>query len=100
VVFAGPIKLGDLARAEQVKPPTMTKLVRALESARLVTRKVDAEDGRVTWISATEKGKELLKKGRARRVHALAARVRQLSDGDVRELDEAARLIQDIAKGL
>jgi DNA-binding MarR family transcriptional regulator len=100
VVFAGPIKLGDLARAEQVKPPTMTKLVRALESARLVTRKADAVDGRVAWITATEKGKELLKKGRARRVHALAARVRQLSDGDVRELDEAARLIQDIAKGL
>src|SRR5512132_2084709 len=53
VVFGGPIKLGDLARAEQVRPPTMTKLVRALESARLVTRRVDADDGRVTWISAT-----------------------------------------------
>jgi DNA-binding MarR family transcriptional regulator len=54
VVFAGPIKLGDLARAEQVKPPTMTKLVRALETARLVTRKADAVDGRVAWITATE----------------------------------------------
>src|SRR4051812_3271332 len=68
VVFAGPIKLGDLARAEQVRPPTMTKLVRALESARLVTRKADSEDGRVTWISTTQRGRELLKKGRARRV--------------------------------
>src|SRR4026208_2396898 len=57
VVFAGPIKLGDLARAEQVRPPTMTKLVRALESARLVSRKVDADDGRITWITATERGK-------------------------------------------
>src|SRR4026207_299560 len=45
VVFGGPITLGDLARAEQVRPPTMTKLVRALEAARLVSRKVDAEDG-------------------------------------------------------
>src|SRR6187549_1627054 len=58
VVFAGPIKLGDLARAEQVRPPTMTKLVRALEAARLVTRKVDAQDGRVTWISANDKGRK------------------------------------------
>src|SRR6476619_1559457 len=87
VVFGGPIKLGDLARAEQVKPPTMTKLVRALETARLVTRKVDAVDGRVAWITATEKGKELLKKGRARRVHALAARVKTLSEAQVQDLE-------------
>jgi DNA-binding MarR family transcriptional regulator len=100
VVFAGPIKLGDLARAEQVKPPTMTKLVRALESARLVTRKVDAVDGRVAWITATEKGKELLKKGRARRVHALAARVKTLSEAQVQDLDHAAQLIQEISRGL
>lgn len=100
VVFAGPLKLGDLARAEQVKPPTMTKLVRALESARLVTRKVDAEDGRVSWITATGKGKELLKKGRARRVHALAARVRELSHADVRELEQATQLIREIVKRL
>ncbi len=100
VVFAGPIKLGDLARAEQVKPPTMTKLVRALETARLVTRKVDAADGRVSWITATEKGKELLKKGRARRVHALAARVKALGEAQVRDLEHAAHLIQEISKGL
>ena len=100
VVFAGPIKLGDLARAEQVKPPTMTKLVRALESARLVTRKVDAVDGRVTWITATEKGKDLLKKGRARRVEALAARLRSLPRDDVDSLDEAAGLIRELVKGL
>src|SRR5215210_541383 len=51
VVFGGPIKLGDLARAEQVRPPTMTKLVRALEEAKLVTRKADRVDGRVSWIT-------------------------------------------------
>jgi len=100
VVFGGPIKLGDLARAEQVKPPTMTKLVRALESARLVTRKADAVDGRVAWITATEKGKELLKKGRARRVHALAARVKTLSEAQVQDLEHASQLIGEISKGL
>jgi DNA-binding MarR family transcriptional regulator len=31
VVFAGPILLGDLAAAEQVRPPSMTRTVRALE---------------------------------------------------------------------
>lgn len=100
VVFGGPIKLGDLARAEQVRPPTMTKLVRALEKARLVTRKADAADGRVSWIAATERGKELLKKGRAARVEALAARLKTLSDAEVRELDQASELIREVVKGL
>src|SRR5665811_244600 len=38
VVFSGRITLGGLARAEQVRPPTMTRLVRALELQKLVTR--------------------------------------------------------------
>ena len=100
VVFGGPITLGDLARAEQVRPPTMTKLVRALETAKLVTRKVDAQDGRVTWISATDKGRKLLMKGRAERVRALAERLQSFSRSDVESLDEAAKLILEIAAGL
>jgi len=100
VVFGGPITLGDLARAEQVRPPTMTKLVRALEGAKLVSRKVDAEDGRVTWISATDKGRKLLMKGRAERVRALAERLQAFSTGDVESLDEAAKLILEVATGL
>lgn len=78
----------------------MTKLVRALENARLVTRKVDARDGRVTWISATEKGRKLLMKGRSERVRALAERLQSFSRDDVESLDEAAKLILEIANGL
>jgi DNA-binding MarR family transcriptional regulator len=100
VVFGGPITLGDLARAEQVRPPTMTKLVRALENARLVTRKADARDGRVMWISATDKGRKLLMKGRAERVRALAERLQSFSRNDVESLDDAANLILEIAAGL
>lgn len=100
VVFGGPIKLGDLARAEQVRPPTMTKLVRALEQARLVTRKTDAVDGRVSWITATERGKALLQMGRAARVEALAARLKTRSDADVKRLEQASELIREIAKDL
>lgn len=100
VVFAGPIKLGDLARAEQVRPPTMTKLVRALESARLVSRKVDAEDGRVTWITATERGRALLMKGRAERVKALTKRLSELSQSEIESLERASTLIREISKGL
>ena len=100
VVFGGPIKLGDLARAEQVRPPTMTKLVRALETARLVSRKVDAEDGRITWITATERGRALLMKGRAERVKALTKRLSELSQAEIDSLERASALIRLVSKGL
>src|SRR3954463_8792183 len=48
IVFGGPITLGALAAAEQVRPPTITKLVAALEAAGLVKRQVDADDRRVS----------------------------------------------------
>ena len=53
VVFGGPLTLGELASAEQVRPPTMTRLVSALEDAGLVDRETDAADGRLTRIRAT-----------------------------------------------
>src|SRR3970040_1114579 len=68
VVFGGPITLCELAAAEQVKPPTMTRLVRALEQEGLVRREKDPHDGRVSRLRATTKGDALLGEGRARRV--------------------------------
>src|ERR687896_275833 len=67
VVFGGPLTLGELAAAEQVKPPTMTRLVRALKARGLVTREPDERDGRVVWLRATAKGRTLMAEGRARR---------------------------------
>src|SRR5580698_5107405 len=64
IVFAGPLSLGDLAGAEQVRPPTMTRLVNALEAQGLVTRHRDETDGRSIRLAATLKGKALLMEGR------------------------------------
>jgi DNA-binding MarR family transcriptional regulator len=100
VVFAGPITLGDLARAEQVRPPTMTRLVQALEEARLVTRAPDAEDKRVAWIKATARGRRLLLRGRKARVRALAASLKSLDRGSVEMLDRAATLLEAVARRL
>lgn len=100
VVFGGPITLGDLARAEQVRPPTMTKLVQALESAGLVKRSPDPDDRRIMWIKATPNGKKLLLKGRAARVRALAFRLKSFSREEVESLDDAARLLEFVASGL
>src|ERR687885_1034111 len=53
LVFGGPRTLGELAAAEQVRPPTMTTIVRALEDVGYVRRKPDPKDARVTRVSAT-----------------------------------------------
>lgn len=100
VVFGGPITLGDLARAEQVRPPTMTRLVQALEADHLVTRAPDADDKRVVWIKATSRGRRLLLRGRKARVRALAARLRSLDRGEVEVLDKAAALLETVARRL
>src|ERR687886_1208066 len=76
LVFGGARTLGELAAAEQVRPPTMTRLVSALEAAGLVGREGDPADGRVTRIHATARGRALLIRGRARRVAALARELR------------------------
>ena len=72
VVFAGPVTLGDLAAAEQVRPPQMTRIVDALAEQGLVVKKKNAQDRRSTLIRATAAGKKLLMQGRERRVRGAA----------------------------
>ena len=71
LVFGGPTSLALLAKAEQVKPPTMARLVDALEAAGLARRAVDKSDLRAVRIQATAKGRKLLLEGRARRLRQL-----------------------------
>src|SRR5512140_3976745 len=98
LVFAGPRTLGQLAKAEQVRPPTMTRLIGALEEDGYVKRITDATDGRVTIISATKKGEALMWLGRSRRVESLAAKLDKLSKDDLRKLDHAATMIERVAR--
>jgi DNA-binding MarR family transcriptional regulator len=99
VVFAGPRTLGELAQAEQVRPPTMTRLVAALEKEGLVRREVDKDDRRITRIHATSKGKKVMMEGRERRVSNLAARLAKLSATERRELQHAAKVMNYVARG-
>ncbi len=98
LVFAGSRTLGQLATAEQVKPPTMTRLVAALEDEGFVKRTPDKNDGRVTIISATKKGEALMWLGRSRRVESLAAKLDGLTKMEMSELDCAAKLIERVAR--
>jgi DNA-binding MarR family transcriptional regulator len=100
IVFAGPITFGELATAEQVKPPTMTRLVRALERAGLVRRESDVNDRRVVRLRATARGEKLLQAGRARRVKRLAAPIAELTATERIILTSAADILADVVARL
>src|ERR1043165_74771 len=67
IVFAGPMSLAELAAAEQVKPPTMSRIVDALVERGLITRIAKPGDRRSVEIAATKEGVQLLNAGRERR---------------------------------
>lgn len=74
----GPIRLGDLAAAEGVRAPTMTRIVDALVGEGLAERVPDACDGRACLVRATEAGESVLLGTRETRAAALAARIDRL----------------------
>ena len=97
LVFGGrDLTLGELAAIEQVKPPTMTRLVSALEAQGLVTRDPDTDDGRVIRIRATAKGRTLLARGRAARVEALATELRTLAPSERELLGDALTVLERV----
>jgi DNA-binding MarR family transcriptional regulator len=98
VAFGGPLRISDLARAEQVKTPTITPIVAALERDGLVARGRDARDARASILRATPKGLKLMAEGRSRRVATLAAQLGQLSAGDRILLGRAAVLIEQLSR--
>ncbi len=98
VVFAGPRTLGELASIEQVRPPTMTHLVRGLEQQGLVRRESDDDDKRVARISATQKGRQLLKRGRQLRLRGLTERILTLKASDVAALEAAIPIIERLSE--
>jgi DNA-binding MarR family transcriptional regulator len=98
LVFGGPCTLGELAVAEQVKPPSITRIVRNLEAEGMVERQPDAGDGRVVRVRATEQGSRILHEARARRVADLARSLAELTDGDMVALERAADVLEEILR--
>jgi DNA-binding MarR family transcriptional regulator len=100
IVFAGPVTLGDLAAAEQVRPPTMTRIVDALVEQGLATRNRNEEDGRSILIAATAAGRRLLLEGRERRVRALARQIAALNVAEQKALQEAAEILKRVINAI
>ena len=96
LVFAGPKTLGALAAAEQVKPPTMSRIVAGLARSRLIEIKPDAHDARRLRIRATPKGTRLLQKGRDLRIADLARHLDALTPEELAKLNEAVEILRTL----
>ena len=96
IVFGGPVSISDLARAEQVRVPTISRLVSSLEEQELIKRQKDKYDDRTVRLTATAKGRKLLEEGRARRVTLLSANLERLSAADRKILGKAADILDQL----
>jgi DNA-binding MarR family transcriptional regulator len=96
LVFGGAKTLGGLAAAEQVKPPTMSRIVAGLARSRLVEITADPQDARRMHIRATAKGVRLLQKGRQLRIAYLAAHLDTLAPAELAQLGQAVEILQKL----
>jgi len=99
LVFGGPKTLGELAAAEQVKPPTMSRIVAGLARSRLIEITADSRDARRKRIRATAKGTRLLQKGRQLRIAYLAAHLDTLDAEQLFKLGEAVEILKRLLEG-
>jgi DNA-binding MarR family transcriptional regulator len=95
LVFGGSASLKRLAEIEQVKPPTMVRIVRGLVEQRLARTRADKEDGRKIEIAATARGRALMMRARKRRVEALARMLGQKSGGERAEIARALAILRN-----
>ena len=99
LVFGGPASLTQLAAAEQVQAPTMTKIVQALEADGLVRREAVPGDRRGARLVATARGRRVLHDGRRRRVARLAIDLAALPEADRRAVDRAVGILERLGGG-
>jgi DNA-binding MarR family transcriptional regulator len=95
----GPLSPGELAAHERVQPPSMTRVVVALERMGLVTRTPHPTDGRQVVIELTDAAEQLLLDEARAREAWLSGRLHELSAEDRATLREAARIMDELASG-
>ncbi len=98
LVRDGRMTLRDLAAAERVQPPTITRIVEVLTERGLVERTPCTTDRRVAWVDATRDGRALVEQVRRRRDTYLAQRLHVFSDDELTTLARAAALFERLCE--
>lgn len=95
---SGPMTLGELAAAERVKPPSMTRIVAALEERGLIRREPSSVDGRVVRVVVTEGGRKAQEEYRKRRDEWLHKRLERLSPEERAVVARASELLDELVE--
>lgn len=90
--------LGELAAAERVQPPSMTRMVVSLEGAGLLTRLVDPADGRVVRVEVTTEGRRTLQRIRSLRNAVLVRRLQRLTAPERAMLAQLVPLLERLVE--
>lgn len=93
----GPLSAGEVAAIEQVQPPSMTKILAALEANRFIAREPHPDDRRQSVISISQAGLDLLSSETRARDQWLTLRLAELSDSDIDKLTKAAEVLERLA---
>lgn len=96
VEYRQPVTLGELAEAERVAPPTMTKIVGRLQEAKLVARTTDTDDKRIQRVSLTKEGERFIARNRSRKNAYLARKLRGLDADEIAKLAGAVEVMEKL----
>lgn len=86
----------DLARAESVSAPSMSRTLAGLTGAGLVERQDDPQDGRSALLSLTPQGRDALRRVRRSRDAWMSERIADLPDADLATLDAARAILAEV----
>ena len=100
LVFGGRRTLSELAAAEQVTGPTISKIVQGLEAGGLVRRVDHPADRRATIIEPTAKGRRIMERGRDLRVRQLVQKLGALMSDEIADLEQGVSLLRRLEREL
>ena len=93
-----PMTPGELAEHEKVQPPSMTRVIAALEERGLVMRAPHSTDRRQVVLSVTEEGRAVVQRARRRRDAWLAKRLKELTPQERATLRAAAPILEKLSQ--
>ncbi|MGQ0467470.1 MAG: MarR family winged helix-turn-helix transcriptional regulator [Sporichthyaceae bacterium] len=88
----------ELAEHEQVQPPSMTKVIAALEERGLVAVGVHPQDGRQKLVSVTAAARDMLEADRRARDEWLAQRMANLTAAEIATLRAALPVVEKLLR--
>ena len=92
----GDMLMGELAGAEKVQPPSMTRIVNGLEQRGYVARRPDPRDGRQCLVTLTPAGRDVLLANRRRRNEWLTVRIAELDPAEREVLRQAVPILAKV----